>query len=388
MTVVGLVVTAVNMAVDPTFVPRSVPLSAVPIAVLLAAGARITARLLRRRGTGPDRRQAQRVIIFGAGSEGEQLLRSMFTDPLANLRPVALLDDNPQLRRRRISGVSVHGTRADIASVASRSRADLLVIPGDVTDGTTIREISEAAFQAGLNVRMARPLSELLQPLPPGLTTPPPGAGPITLVRRFEPAPAVLSRGKRAFDIALCSVSLLIVLPLFLLIAVVLKVTTGQVLYRAKRVGRDGQMFTMFKFATMVPGDSGPRVTRASDPRITRVGRWLRDTKLNELPQIFNVLKGDMSLVGPRPEDPRYAAFYSERQRRVLAVRPGMTSLSFLKFGDEQAYIERAAPSDIENYYLTQLLPQKLEIELEYVSNWSMAGDLRILARTFIELVS
>ena len=143
----------------------------------------------------------------------------------------------------------------------------------------------------------------------------------------------------------------------------------------------------MFKFATMVPGDTGPRVTTDGDPRITRIGRWLRATKLNELPQIFNVIKGDMSLVGPRPEDPRYAAHYSAQQRRVLAVRPGMTSLAFLEFGDEQAYIARHDPSDLEAFYLQKLLPEKLDIELRYVTNWTLREDLRILACTVKELL-
>jgi lipopolysaccharide/colanic/teichoic acid biosynthesis glycosyltransferase len=190
------------------------------------------------------------------------------------------------------------------------------------------------------------------------------------------------------FDVVLCLMSVLLILPLLILIAVVLKVSSGEVLYRAQRIGRDGKPFTMFKFATMVPGEVGPRVTREGDPRITPVGRWLRASKLNELPQIFNVIKGDMSLVGPRPEDPRYAAFYSPRQRRVFSVRPGMTSLAFLEFGDEQAFLEKVAPVDIESFYLEELLPEKLDIELQYVSNWTMREDLRILARTLKELLT
>jgi lipopolysaccharide/colanic/teichoic acid biosynthesis glycosyltransferase len=128
-------------------------------------------------------------------------------------------------------------------------------------------------------------------------------------------------------------------------------------------------------------------VTTDGDPRITPIGRWLRATKLNELPQILNVIKGDMSLVGPRPEDPRYAVHYSARHRRVLAVRPGMTSLAYLQFGDEQAYIARHDPSDLEAFYLQQLLPEKLDIELSYVDNWTLGSDLRILAGTVKELL-
>ena len=149
--------------------------------------------------------------------------------------------------------------------------------------------------------------------------------------------------------------------------AVVLRLTAGEVIYRAPRIGRDGQLFTMFKFVTMTRGDSGPRVTERGDMRITEIGRWLRATKLNELPQLFNVIKGEMSLVGPRPEDPRYAAQYSARHRQVLAVRPGMTSLAFLRFGDEEEFIAQARPVDVEAYYVQELLPKKLDIELDYV---------------------
>jgi lipopolysaccharide/colanic/teichoic acid biosynthesis glycosyltransferase len=112
------------------------------------------------------------------------------------------------------------------------------------------------------------------------------------------------------------------------------------------------------------------------------VGHLLRASKLNELPQILNIIKGDMSFVGPRPEDPRYTAHYSPDQRRVLTVRPGLTSRAFLQFGDEQAFIERAHPGDIEEFYVRELLPEKLDIELEYIDNWSLREDLRILAGT------
>ncbi len=158
------------------------------------------------------------------------------------------------------------------------------------------------------------------------------------------PHAAARSRAKRALDIAVSLVAVLIVIPLLLVIAVVLKLTAGEVIYRAPRIGRDGQLFTMFKFVTMTRGDTGPRVTGRGDLRITEVGRWLRATKLNELPQLFNVIKGEMSVVGPRPEDPRYAAYYSAHHRPVLDVRPGMTSRAFLSFGDEEEFIARARP--------------------------------------------
>jgi lipopolysaccharide/colanic/teichoic acid biosynthesis glycosyltransferase len=196
-----------------------------------------------------------------------------------------------------------------------------------------------------------------------------------------------LSRSKRALDVVLAVASVVVLLPVLLMTAVVLKVSGSDVIYRAPRIGLGGRAFTMFKFCTM-RDDAGPRVTVEGDPRITRIGRWLRASKLNELPQIINVIKGDMSLVGPRPEDPRYTAHYSPQQRQVLAVRPGLTSLAFLRFGNEEAFIKRAQPVDVEAYYLTELLPEKLNIELAYIRNWSMRDDFRIIASTARRLLS
>jgi lipopolysaccharide/colanic/teichoic acid biosynthesis glycosyltransferase len=123
-------------------------------------------------------------------------------------------------------------------------------------------------------------------------------------------------------------------------------------------------------------------VTRAGDDRITPVGRLLRRSALDELPQLLNVLRGDMSLVGPRPEDPRFVAVYTDEQREVLSVRPGLASLAFLRFGHEQEWIERAGPDDTEAFYLAEVLPAKLEIELGYVRGRSVRGDLQILTGT------
>lgn len=194
---------------------------------------------------------------------------------------------------------------------------------------------------------------------------------------------------KRMLDIVVCVAALPVFLLAMIAIAIPIKVgSAGPVLYRARRVGRDMKMFDVLKFRTMTCGSSGPGITRSGDARITPTGRWLRASKLDELPQILNVLKGDMSLVGPRPEDPRYVEAYTVEQREVLAVRPGMTCLAFLRFGHEQAYIERAQPTDVEHFYLTEVLPEKLAIELQYVHGWSFWGDLGIMARTIMSLFS
>jgi lipopolysaccharide/colanic/teichoic acid biosynthesis glycosyltransferase len=191
---------------------------------------------------------------------------------------------------------------------------------------------------------------------------------------------------KRTLDLILCAVALPVAIPLGSAIAIAIKLTSpGPIIYRARRVGRHMKPIVVLKFRTMVVNADreGDRVTRSRDSRITPVGHFLRVAKLDELPQLFNVIRGDMSLVGPRPEDPKYVAAYTDEQKQVLSMRPGMTSLAFLRFGDEQDLLEREAAADVESFYLTRILPEKLRIESQYVQEWSVVGDLKILTRTF-----
>jgi len=393
---VGLIVFLVGLFTHQQLIAHSVPLLAAPIAVVVAVGSRLVVRLYRERRDRADYSRARRVIVLGAGIDGQHLLRSLLSDPAGQYLPVALLEDNESLRRYRISGVPVRGTRADVATAAAEANADMLIIADRSLSTPAVEQVADAARAAGLMVAKLPTLDELLTPLgPPPIPEPRTGVEEVLVAAspavELRQAPtldaAALSRTKRLLDIALSLVAIVLVVPLMLLIAVVLKFTAGEVIYRAPRVGRDGQLFTMFKFVTMARDDSGPRVTGRNDMRITDVGRWLRATKLNELPQLVNVIKGEMSLVGPRPEDPRYADHYSPRHRQVLAVRPGLTSLAFLRFGDEEAFIARAAPADVEAYYLQDLLPKKLDIELDYVSTWSVRQDLRILAGTVLAML-
>jgi lipopolysaccharide/colanic/teichoic acid biosynthesis glycosyltransferase len=188
---------------------------------------------------------------------------------------------------------------------------------------------------------------------------------------------------KRLVDLVLCVVALPVVLPVAAVVAVAVRLGgPGTILYRARRVGLNGAPIVVLKFRTMAPDRAGPAVTSAVDPRITVVGRVLRATKLDELPQLLNVLRGDMSLVGPRPEDPRYVALYDAEQRAVLTVRPGVTGLGSLAFRDEQGLIAAAAPADAETFYVQSILPEKLRIERRYVEDWSIRRDLTILVRT------
>ena len=193
---------------------------------------------------------------------------------------------------------------------------------------------------------------------------------------------------KRAFDFVVSLLIILIALSLWLAAAVAIKLDSpGPVFHRARRIGKDGQPFTLYKFRTMVADAprQGPGITRQDDPRITRVGRFLRKLKIDEMPQLINVLKGEMSIVGPRPEDPRYVAHYTPEQRRVLSVRPGMASPAFIKYRHEEELLA-AAGDDVENTYLTVILPDKLRLDLEYIEQQSFLFDLGVLARAALSL--
>lgn len=188
---------------------------------------------------------------------------------------------------------------------------------------------------------------------------------------------------KRGFDVTVAAVVLLLTWPLWLLTSVAIKLdSAGPVLHRAQRIGKAGRPFVLYKFRTMIVGASqlGPGVTHARDARITRVGRYLRQLKVDEMPQLFNVLKGEMSIVGPRPEDPRYVAHYTPEQQRVLSVRPGMASPAFIKYRHEEQILA-AAGDELEHVYVNRILPDKLRLDLAYVERQSFLGDLAILVQ-------
>jgi lipopolysaccharide/colanic/teichoic acid biosynthesis glycosyltransferase len=188
---------------------------------------------------------------------------------------------------------------------------------------------------------------------------------------------------KRAFDIVFASVALLLLLPLLALFALAVALSSpGGAFFRQVRVGRGGREFRLLKFRSMRPGSEarGQLTIGGRDPRITPVGRFLRKTKLDELPQLWNVLAGDMSIVGPRPEVPRYVALYTAGQRAVLGVRPGITGMASLDYVDENELLAKAA--DPERAYVEEVMPAKLALDLRYVRERSMLLDLRIIWAT------
>jgi lipopolysaccharide/colanic/teichoic acid biosynthesis glycosyltransferase len=187
---------------------------------------------------------------------------------------------------------------------------------------------------------------------------------------------------KRVFDISAAVVLLLILSPVMLVIAILVRLRDGSpVLFRQERVGRHGTNFEMLKFRSMRLEDhSAPPITIEGDTRITNLGRRLRATKLDELPQLINVVKGEMSFVGPRPELERYVDLFPDEYRRILAVRPGITDPASIEFRNEAALL--AQYPDPERAYVEVILPQKIRLALEYVRSRSLLLDLRIMGRT------
>ena len=193
---------------------------------------------------------------------------------------------------------------------------------------------------------------------------------------------------KRAFDFSAAVVGLLCLSPLFIVVAALIKLDSGgTVFFTQERVGRGFRSFRIYKFRTMMkdaPGKGGP-ITFGEDPRITPIGRVLRKTKIDELPQLINVLKGEMSLVGPRPEVRQYVEYFRQDYAQILTVRPGMTDLASVKFCDEAAIL--GALPNPEEMYLTAILPQKLDLGKEYVRGSSMALDLAVIFKTLAALI-
>lgn len=195
---------------------------------------------------------------------------------------------------------------------------------------------------------------------------------------------------KRAFDISICLSGIILLAPLLFLTAVIIKITSkGPVFYRQSRVGQFGKHFRIHKFRTMVVEAEkiGSSITVGSDPRITPAGRFLRRFKIDELPQLINVIVGDMSIVGPRPEVPKYAAYYpNDIAEIVFSLRPGITDLASIKFKNESQIL--ANLSDPEGTYIEQILPVKLKIYVDYVNHRSLAMDIKIVYQTILAIIT
>lgn len=186
----------------------------------------------------------------------------------------------------------------------------------------------------------------------------------------------------RCADVAGAGIGLLVLWPLLLVLGIAVMLSSpGPALFRCIRMGRNHRSFTMYKLRTMVSDAPtfGPAITAAGDPRVTPLGASLRRLKLDELPQLLNVLRGDMSLVGPRPEDPSYVALYSREQLAVLEARPGMTSPASLCYRDEETELRG---QDWEEHYIRQIMPAKLAVDGEYLKRRTVWSDLHVILAT------
>lgn len=194
---------------------------------------------------------------------------------------------------------------------------------------------------------------------------------------------------KRSFDILFSLIGLILLLPFFIIIALCIRLDSkGGIFYRQTRVGKDGKDFRLFKFRTMVSGSDkkGLITVGGRDSRITRIGYTLRKYKLDELPQLLNVLIGDMSLVGPRPEVRKYVDLYTEQQRMVLSVQPGITDYASIEYSNENELLGQS--NDPEITYIQEIMPHKLQLNLKYIREKGMLTDLRIIFATLKKIVS
>jgi lipopolysaccharide/colanic/teichoic acid biosynthesis glycosyltransferase len=190
---------------------------------------------------------------------------------------------------------------------------------------------------------------------------------------------------KRFFDIVAATLGLLILLPFLLVVAIIIKLDSqGSILFLQQRIGKGGEPFFLFKFRTMhVGADKGTAITVGNrDPRITTIGYYLRKIKMDELPQLINVLKGEMSFVGPRPEVKKFVDLYTPEQRRVLDVAPGMTDYASILFRNENELLN--GKSDPVAFYVDHIMPQKLQLNLKYIDSNNLWIDIKILFKTLV----
>lgn len=191
---------------------------------------------------------------------------------------------------------------------------------------------------------------------------------------------------KRVFDFLAALFGIVVISPILIIVSIAIKLDSpGNIMFLQKRVGKNEKEFYIYKFRTMVTNAEklGKQITVGNDSRITKVGAFLRKYKIDELPQLFNVLIGDMSLVGPRPEVPKYVALYSDEQKKVLSVRPGITDLASLRYSDENEILGKV--DNPEEYYINVIMKDKLNLNLEYIEKSNLFFDISLIIKTIIK---
>lgn len=190
---------------------------------------------------------------------------------------------------------------------------------------------------------------------------------------------------KRAFDIIFSFIGIILLFPIFIIVGIIIKIDSkGPIFFSQERIGKNFKAFKILKFRTMVYDNKGPLLTARGDQRITRVGKYLRRYKIDELPQLFNVFKGDMSLVGPRPEVRKYVELFKPYYKEILTLRPGITDPASLKYSDEESILSLS--QDYEELYIRRILPDKIKLSLEYIKNQNIITDILIIFRTILRI--
>ncbi|MDD7409781.1 sugar transferase [Fusobacterium gastrosuis] len=191
---------------------------------------------------------------------------------------------------------------------------------------------------------------------------------------------------KRIFDIVFSIFGIVFFLPVFLIIGVLIKLDSkGEIIFKQTRVTKDGKEFKIYKFRTMIKETEGNKqITVGKDNRITKVGSFLRKTKLDELPQLFNIIKGEMSFVGPRPEVPKYVSYYTDEQKEILKVRAGITDYASIYFSNESEILGQQ--NDPEKYYIEEIMPYKIKLNKKYIDNMGIITDIKIIILTILKI--
>lgn len=192
---------------------------------------------------------------------------------------------------------------------------------------------------------------------------------------------------KRTFDLFFSLFGIIFFFPIFLLISILIKLDSkGEIIFKQTRVTKDGKEFKIYKFRTMMKETEGNKqITVGKDNRITKVGSFLRKTKLDELPQLFNIIKGEMSFVGPRPEVPKYLAYYTDEQKEILKVRAGITDYASIYFSNESEILGQQ--NDPEKYYIEEIMPHKIKLNKKYINNMGIITDIKIIILTILKIV-
>jgi lipopolysaccharide/colanic/teichoic acid biosynthesis glycosyltransferase len=337
------------------------PLHAVSAVGASAVAGTLVARI-RGLGSAPDR-----VLIAGGGAMADALSAAFRQ---AGTVVVGRLDD--------ASGAEVLGSFDQLERIAREQRVDTVAFAFSRVGDERLADVATRCRELDLAIAVVPRLFAQFDQR--------------TRLRRINGVPLLVVDPRlhearspalsRIFDIVVAGVLLLLTLPLWVLIALAILIDEpGPVLYRGRRVGRHGREFDMIKFRKMRRDAAGARLTLVDDERLTRVGRLLTRTKLDELPQLVNVLRGEMALVGPRPEDPLYVAEYPQEFAEILRCRPGITGLSQIQYRDEAPLL---VGDDFELVYRNELLPKKIDLDRYYAIRRCLALDVRILAWTVV----